>query len=121
MEPTGEAAVARYLPAADTHTNTPAKVLSGRGEEGAPTLGPGRGRGERTPHVSLAGRTLPPATLRRRITDTGDPPQRDGGMKKGSLLLPDDFHIVGVQKCVQDSVWGAGVGQRTLKAPLQQE
>lgn len=73
------------------------------------------------PHVSLAGGALPPATLRRGIADTGDPPRLDGGMKKGSLLLPDDFHIVGVQKCVQDSVWGAGVGQGTLKAPPQQE
>lgn len=43
------------------------------------------------PRVNLAGCTLPPATLRRGISDTGDPPQLDGGMKKRCLLLPDDF------------------------------
>ena len=92
--------MARHLPLpTHTHKHT-CKGTLGKRRGGGANAGPWeREGGENAP--CQPGRMRPPSCYSQAgITDTGDPPQLDGGMKKGSLLLPDDFHIVGVQKCV---------------------
>lgn len=101
--------------------NTPAKVVSERGQEGEPLLGPHRvgWGGQRRPHGSLAGWALPSAIAHSQVGDRPywGPSPLGADMKTVSVAA-DDLHTVGVQKCVRSSLRRTGVRQESLRAPL---